>query len=103
MRGEREIGPRRPGLVRPGQRPLRRFDFADFVAAGVAVPETPMPTNRVSIDGDGAVELKCDCGALPHRLPPALSVICECKRFFVHIGRGEVRGCRIPEEALADA
>lgn len=96
MRGTREIGARRPGLARPGQRPLRRFDFAHFLPAapGMLAALTPLPESRVSANSDGSAEVTCACGALPHHLEPARSVLCACDRLFVHLGRGDVRGCR---------
>lgn len=96
MRGEREIGPRRPGLLRPGQRGLRRFDFHDFLRAapGQLSALSSVPDSRVSLQPEGEALVACDCGALPEKLPPALSTMCECGRLFVHLGRGDVRGCR---------
>jgi len=101
MRGDREIGVRRPGLARPGQRALRRFDFLDFIhaAPGMVPALARMPESRVTVDRDGAAEVNCDCGALPLRVPPALSAVCECRRTFIHFGHGDVRGLRLdPEE-----
>lgn len=103
MRGDREIGPRRHGLARPGQRAMKRLDFEHFVHAvpglGAELASLPsMPGSRVNLDPDGAAEVSCDCGALPHRLAPALSALCECRRLYVHIGRGDVRGLRLAEE-----
>lgn len=99
VRGEREIGARRPGLARPGQRPLRRFDFADFLPAAPGLLDhlSPMPSSRINLDSDGAAEVSCDCGALPLRVGVGLSETCECRRVFVHFGRGDVRGVRLPE------
>lgn len=100
MRGDREIGPRRPGLLKPGQRSVKRFDLEHFVRAvpglGAHLASLPsMPESRIGIDSDLAAEVACDCGALPHRIPPALTATCECGRTFIHLGRGDVRGCRL--------
>lgn len=101
MRGDREIGALRPGLARPGQRALRRFDFGDFIRAapGLVPALAKMPASRVTLEANGDAEVACNCGALPLRVPTALSAVCECRRTFIHFGHGDVRGLRLdPEE-----
>jgi len=77
-------------------RPLRRLDFIDFVRAapGSIAALHAMPESRVAVDESGAAEVTCDCGALPAKIEPTLSVACTCGRIYVHLGHGDVRGCR---------
>lgn len=85
---------KRPGLQRPGESSLQRFNWATFVKAAPDVVEalsTRVPESHIRFE-DGTASVTCTCnGGLPLLVRPAGSAICECGRIFVNIGRDEVR------------
>lgn len=110
MRGDRQVGAKRPGLVRPGQRALQRPDFLTFTRAvpgmaGYLRSLPAVPEGRVHPDETtGHPAIDCVCDALPLPLGTARSVECACGRLFVDLGHGEIRVVPAePTESIVDA